>query len=366
MTAGGMRTHNTIIAISIVLWVTAFAGLYGMAITSQARGLDQLLLLRLLTCAVGALICGWLYLTLRPLRAYPFWLQAFVALIATTIAAAFWTLIDQAVQQSAGYTGPPDIFVLLRRTFATFHWALWIYLTWCLIYFTIEYRSTLGAREVDLARVRTPALDAQLKMLRYQLNPHFLFNTLNALSALVLDNKREQAEHVLLALSRFLRYSLEQDPVDKTPLAEEIAAQEEYMAIEQIRFGDKLRYVKSIEPGARDALVPCFILQPAVENAIKYAVSPSSDPVTIEINARVEGDKLILSVCDDGMQSATAKWVGLGVGLDNVKRRLALLYGSAATMNAHKLDLGGFKVEVTLPLQWASERPLDQPARAYG
>src|SRR5262249_20381460 len=158
-----------------------------------------------------------------------------------------------------------------------FHWACWIYLTWCLIYLSIDYRSSLVSREVDLARVRTAALDAQNRMLRYQLNPHFLFNTLNALSALVLDNKRDQAEHVLLALSRFFRHSLEQDPIEKTVLAEEIAAQEEYMAIEQIRFGDKLRYVKEIDPAARDALVPCFILQPAVENAIKYAVSPSSD-----------------------------------------------------------------------------------------
>jgi two-component system LytT family sensor kinase len=188
-------------------------------------------------------------------------------------------------------------------------------------------------------------------MLRYQLNPHFLFNTLNALSALVLEDKREQAEHVLLALSRFLRYSLEQDPAAKTPLKAEIAAQEEYLAIEQIRFGDKLRYVKSIEPNALDALVPCFILQPAVENSMKYAVAPSTRPVTVEINARVNGNQTILSVRDDGAHKKTATSGGLGVGLENVRRRLALIYGSAATMVAQQLANGGYEFEVRVPLE---------------
>jgi LytS/YehU family sensor histidine kinase len=226
----------------------------------------------------------------------------------------------------------------------------WFYIAWCFIYLSLEYRTALVDREVDLARAREMALDAQNRMLRYQLNPHFLFNTLNALSALVMDNKRDQAESVLLALSRFLRYSLEQDPASKTELRHEIAAQEEYLAIEQIRFADKLRYVKSLEPDAMTALVPGFILQPAVENAIKYAVSPSTRPVTIEISARVDNDKIVLGVRDDGAATKCAG-NGLGVGLDNVRRRLDLIYGARAKMVSRAREEGGFEMELQLPLE---------------
>lgn len=364
MTAVRNRLLNPVVVVSIVLWVTAYVGLVGMAISSRVDAFEQVLLVRVITCSIGAALCGWLYLILRPIRDYSFLPQILVALAAITVIAALWTLIDQIVQQACGFIAPVEIDDFIRRTFAIFHWSMWIYLTWCLIYFTIEYRSTLIAREVDLAQVRTLALDAQNRMLRYQLNPHFLFNTLNALSALVLDNRRDQAEHVLLALSRFLRYSLEQDPTAKTPLAAEIAAQEEYMAIEQIRFGDKLHYVKSIEPKALQALVPCFILQPAVENSIKYAVGPSNEPVTIELSAHIRGDELVLSVRDDGAHGKFTKSVGLGVGLENVKRRLSLLYGSNATITASKLDLGGFKVEVALPVEWSEERPIQRPVKA--
>jgi LytS/YehU family sensor histidine kinase len=292
-----------------------------------------------------------MYLTLSPIRTYPFVLQLCVAFLISPMAAIGWALANWNIVDLFGLSGPSRWPVMFSDVFPTIQLLTWVFLTWCGVYFSVLYRNRLVAREIDLVNARALALDAQNRMLRYQLNPHFLFNTLNALSALVLDDKRDQAERILLALSRFLRYSLEQDPAAKTPLRTEIAAQEEYLAIEQIRFGDKLRYVKAIEPAALDALVPCFILQPAVENSMKYAVAPSTRPVTVEIRAGIKGNQIVLNVRDDGTHEKATGSSSLGVGLENVRNRLALIYGSAATMVSQQLTDGGYEFEVRVPLE---------------
>ena len=237
----GRRSLNPLFLTTVVLWAALYAGLTTNAVLMQWPHFNELLVLRLLTCSIGAALCGWIFLTLRPIRSYPFVIQLGLAFVAAAMAAiawslSNWTLIDFLIPDDAESSRP----VMLSDMFPTVQLLFWVFLTWTGVYFSLSYRHQLVAREIDLAKARELALDAQNRMLRYQLNPHFLFNTLNALSALVLEDKRDQAESVLLALSRFLRYSLEQDPAAKTPLRTEVAAQEEYMAIEQIRFGDKL------------------------------------------------------------------------------------------------------------------------------
>lgn len=344
------RLSNPIVVVTLLLW----AALYGLLATRASLlalpSVSALALIRVLTCSFGILSCGWLYLTLQPLRQRSLSLQIAVAFIASAIAAGIWTIANSEVMDYAFPSPLPMQPMTMADLLPTANLMFWFYIAWCFIYLSLEYRTALVDKEVDLARAREMALDAQNRMLRYQLNPHFLFNTLNALSALVMDNKRDQAENVLLALSRFLRYSLEQDPASKTELRNEIAAQEEYLAIEQIRFADKLKFVKSLEPEAMTALVPGFILQPAVENAIKYAVSPSTRPVTIEITANVDGPRLTLCVRDDG-SAAKPECNGLGVGLENVRRRLELFYGSRAKMTSRVRESGGFEVELQLPLE---------------
>ena len=267
--------------------------------------------------------------------------------------AAAWGLANWSLLDAVGFGSSGKDPIYFSDLFPTLQLLFWVFLAWCGIYFSIEYRHQMAAREIDLAKARAFAADAQNRMLRYQLNPHFLFNTLNAISALVLEDKRDQAERVLLALSRFLRYSLEQDPSAKTTLRAELSAQEEYLAIEQIRFGDKFRYVTAVEPATLDLLVPCFILQPAVENAIKYAVAPSARTVTMEIAANLRGDKFVLAVRDDGSAEDPQQARGLGVGLENVKQRLDVLYGSRATMASRPREGGGFEFEVRLPVERA-------------
>lgn len=343
------RLSNPILVVTLLLWAALYGLLAARASLLSMPSASTVALVRVVTCSFGILSCGWLYLTLRPIRRRSLALQIVVAFVGAFLAAGIWTIANTAIMDFVFSTDPWQPMTV-ADLLPTANLMFWFYVAWCFVYMSLEYRTQLVDREVDLARTREMALDAQNRMLRYQLNPHFLFNTLNALSALVMENKREQAEHVLLALSRFLRYSLEQDPASKTELQNEIAAQEEYLAIEQIRFADKLRYVKTLAPEAMSALVPGFILQPAVENAIKYAVSPSTHAVTIEIEAKIEADKLMLRVKDDGTVTKPCGG-GLGVGLENTRRRLDLIYGARARMTSHARESGGFEVEIQLPLE---------------
>src|SRR5262249_43147890 len=151
-----------------------------------------------------------------------------------------------------------------------------------------------------IVRAQKLAHDAQLRMLHYQINPHFLFNTLNAISTLVLEGRNDQAERMLLGLSGFLRYSLDRQPEELAPLAAEIAAQRKYLDIEQTRFGDKLTVRFDIEPGLDHVALPSLILQPILENAIKYAITPSAAGGHIEVTARRDHGVLRIHIEDDG------------------------------------------------------------------
>ena len=137
-------------------------------------------------------------------------------------------------------------------------------------------------------------------MLRYQLNPHFLFNTLNAISTLILDNENRTANQAVTRLSEFLRYTLDQDPMKKVTLRQEIEAMNLYLTTEKLRFGDRLQLEFAVEERALEALVPSLLLQPLIENAVKYAVSPSERGGIIRVEGRARGAMLELAVSDDG------------------------------------------------------------------
>jgi hypothetical protein len=206
-------------------------------------------------------------------------------------------------------------------------------------------------RERQLAEARWAAQQAQLTALRFQLNPHFLFNTLNAISSMIVTGRNRDAEDMTDRLSSFLRASLSSDPTALVPLETELALIEEYLEIEAIRFGDRLAIKIPCTSDAGEVPVPSFLLQPLVENAIKYGVGPSLNPVTIAVSARIEGADVILRVEDDGAgDGEQAKLAGTGVGLENVRRRLDAVYGEQASMTATPLD-PGFAVTIRLPLK---------------
>jgi sensor histidine kinase YesM len=194
-------------------------------------------------------------------------------------------------------------------------------------------RRTALKQELQLSQALTKAQEAQLAALRYQLNPHFLFNALNSISALIVTKRNEEAELMTDKLSRFLRSSLNADPRELIPLEEELSLTEEYLDIESVRFGDRLDVDIDCSANACQALIPGFLVQPLVENAIKHGVARSKAQTQISISGEVIEDQLVIRVanCAEGEPDGPAPASG-GVGLANVRKRLEAVYGKAAKL----------------------------------
>jgi two-component system LytT family sensor kinase len=222
-------------------------------------------------------------------------------------------------------------------------------MSWAMLYLALSYASEVRAAERRAARFAQAAQQAELRSLRYQVNPHFLFNTLNSLSTLVLRNRPEEAESMIMNLSTFYRTSLTGDPLDDVPLADEVQLQQLYLAIEAVRFPDRLKIEIDVPDAVMSCCVPGLILQPLVENAIKYGVARATRPVTIRITAREVDDVLNIIVSDDGDVIPSDQDKGSGIGLANVRDRLDARYGSAARIEWHVPFEGGFVVDLTLP-----------------
>ena len=207
-----------------------------------------------------------------------------------------------------------------------------------MILFHVNYARRAGIQqERRIAEANMAAQQAQLAALRYQLNPHFLFNSLNSISALIVTGRNKDAEAMTNRLSGFLRSSLYADPSELIPLDEELALTEEYLDIESVRFGDRLSIAVDCSPDACAALVPSFLVQPLVENAVKHGVARSSAPVEIEIDAAIENGALRISVANCLVESEEKEArfnAGAGVGLANVRHRLQAVFGGRASLTA--------------------------------
>lgn len=213
----------------------------------------------------------------------------------------------------------------------------------------------LRVAERRAAEFERLAQSAQLRALRYQINPHFLFNTLNSLSSLIMTRRADEAEAMILALSAFFRSTLAIDPTEDVTLREEIALQRLYLDIERVRFPDRLRVEVIAPEDLQKARVPALLLQPIVENAIKHGVARTRGRVTLVIGAeRIAGDRLRLIVENDGSEQCgdDIECRGTGVGLVNVCGRLEARFGGAATCEAAPRTNGGFRVTLTMPLHF--------------
>lgn len=236
--------------------------------------------------------------------------------------------------------------------------AVWVMLVWSALYFGIKYYLLSQEEKQRYLKANAMAHEAQLKMLRYQLNPHFLFNTLNAISTLILDQDTQLANAMVTKLSRFLRYSLDNDPMQQVTVAEEVESLKLYLDIEKVRFAERLTLHFAIDAGAQDALMPSLLLQPLVENSIKYAVSQSIQGGSIAVSASTDGGKLQLTVADDGpgldlRQGRLPK--GGGVGLANTRERLSELYGSEQSFRLSTTEPHGLTITIALPLNRAAK-----------
>ena len=231
--------------------------------------------------------------------------------------------------------------------------SFYIMLCWSGLYFGIKYYQQLQKQTEQTLKAVAAAHQAQLKMLRYQLNPHFLFNTLNAISTLILDGSNKTANLAVTRLSDFLRYTLDNDPMKRVTLGSELDALDLYLEIEKVRFGDRLIIEKDIDDHAAKALVPSLILQPLIENAIKYAISPVENGGTLRISARVQQGTLVLQLSDTGpgLGNGNNGQKSSGVGLKNTRERLQQLYGDAQAFTLAPNDPTGLTITINIPFE---------------
>ncbi|HEV8408395.1 MAG TPA: histidine kinase [Sphingomicrobium sp.] len=224
---------------------------------------------------------------------------------------------------------------------------------WTSLYYGINYFLLLEDQIRLRERLESQASSAQLAMLRYQLNPHFLFNTLNSISTLVLLKQTERANAMLARLSSFLRYTLANEPTAKVTLAQEVETLKLYLEIEKMRFEDRLRPHFRIEPETIGARLPSLLLQPLIENAIKYAVTPSENGADIWIAAAREGQAVRIEVADNGNGEGAelAASPSTGVGLANIRDRLSQAYGASHRFQTRQNEKGGFSVILDIPLE---------------
>ena len=237
--------------------------------------------------------------------------------------------------------------------------------SWTALYYAVNFFLQVEEQNDQLIHLENQATQAQLAMLRYQLNPHFLFNTLNSISTLVLLKQTEPANAMLSRLSSFLRYTLVNEPSGRVTVAQEIETLKLYLGIERMRFEERLRTEFKVDPVTESALLPSLLLQPLVENAIKYAVSPQEVGAEITIATQLVGQNLRIIVSDTGpgLQNPAAdnrltgvtfdggEQVSTGLGLANIRDRLAQAYGENHRFETMEPPEGGFAVVIELPFE---------------
>jgi sensor histidine kinase YesM len=252
--------------------------------------------------------------------------------------------------------------------------AIFVFLCWSALYHGIRYYQLLQAEsamklnaeasvseeKVKRLLAEADAKDAQLKMLRYQINPHFLFNTLNAINSLVGTEEPRRAQKMIVQLSHFLRYSLDNNPEMKISLEREIAALMLYLEIEKTRFGERLKLDFEISDDVKTALIPSLILQPLIENSMKYAIAKSENGGVIRLHAYLKNNFLVLELSDTGngkdmKNRKTGNGVGRGIGLRNTVDRLKGFYGDEYVFDIFPSSTGGLKTVITFPHETLDE-----------
>lgn len=274
-----------------------------------------------------------------------------------------WSWPGMALALLAASYGMSILNSLLGQRFAIslgletdYHWdellrgldSCWLALiAFCAVHAVAVYYLSLQRTQLHLAQAQAAARDAELRALRLQVNPHFLFNSLNAISALVSAEANREANRMLASLSNFLRATLAHDGRHEHSLAEELALLDAYLDIEKARLGERLRLTMKAGPDVLDSVVPYLMLQPLVENAIRHGIAPLAAPGRLDILVERAGAYLLVDVRNDGRPPAHT---GSGIGLANVRERLRHLYGDDQQVESGWAADGRFRVRITLPL----------------
>jgi two-component system, LytTR family, sensor kinase len=235
---------------------------------------------------------------------------------------------------------------------AVLMWSFFILFMWCSLYFSIKQWQQSTQERERLLRAETEAREARLSALRYQLNPHFLFNSLNAVSTLVLDGNAPAATRMLAQIGELLRTSLDNEVMSEVTLSQEMAFTQRYLAIEQTRLGQRLQVDLAISSETLDALVPSMLLQPLVENAVRHGVVPLVQGGRITIASALRVDRLQIVIGNSGARgSEKQNENGNGIGLRNTAERLKTLYGDDHRFTLQWPETGGCQVLIELPFR---------------
>jgi two-component system LytT family sensor kinase len=306
--------------------------------------------------AAGALLTTMLRYIYQRVWERPVKVRVLTVIVMSYVAAAIWQPIKNLAQlyQSDG----SDMFVEVQEYGILYvfngiiGYSYFLMLCWSVLYFALKFYQLLQDERQRSIRAESLAHEAQLRMLRYQLNPHFLFNTLNAVSTLILSNETRSANSMVSKLSNFLRYTLDNDPMQKVTLAHEISTLRLYLDIEKVRFTDRLQFEAHADEVASEAMVPSLLLQPLIENAVKYAITQREEGGRIGIRGRVEGAALVLRVEDDGpgMPITDGRPERQGVGLANIEQRLAALYPGRHSL-VFCNEKPGLGIEIRIPFE---------------
>jgi hypothetical protein len=294
-----------------------------------------------ITFAISALILRWRHLS--------FLHKAALCFVLTLLCSPFSASVDFLIASWYMWPAKPAfaprdfVYSLIENSSFFFGWA-------CL-YVAMLYSHEVRQQERRLAVIREEALTAQMRALRYQINPHFLFNTFNSIAALIEEGMPNEAKRMVVVLSEFLRTTLTLDPFSDVRLDREIALQQDYLAIERERFSDRLNFAFDIPPPLSGALVPSLILQPLVENAIKHGVGQARAPIVVRVDARTAEQKLILTVTNDvAPGDGVAERPSIGIGLANVGERLTARFGDRGRCKAGYNDKGEWEAMIEMPL----------------
>ncbi|WP_121115904.1 sensor histidine kinase [Croceibacterium ferulae] len=329
------------------------------AVTSLANGRPLsflvIVLIQMVTRCSISLILSVIYGQLIHRRPLVTWSSTALALgVAVIVSAAINGWVLSLYQAQTSDTGFASLVL------GAFYLDLTLLGAWSALYYAINYFLQVEEQADRLERLEAQATSAQLAMLRYQLNPHFLFNTLNSISTLVLLKQTEPANAMLTRLSAFLRHTLVAQPGGTVTVAQEVHTLQLYLDIERMRFEERLRTRFRVDPAAVNAAIPSLLLQPLVENAIKYAVSPQEEGARISLTAQVLGSRLRLVVADTGpgtqgralaMEQPASRTESTGVGLANIRNRLAQAYGEDHRFEITTPPEGGFTVTIEIPFE---------------
>jgi two-component sensor histidine kinase len=366
------KVHQTISALlradsSTQFWMFQIAGWACLSVVSYFSlnlWYDQpelsYLAHNLLQSVLGVLVSSPLRLIYRRVWNDSMALRTVYISIAVLLFASLWSVLRLALFQAiTGETGLwsdfggwlfPSIFIFMCWT-ALYHGFKYYRLVDIEHAALLRMASDRNNQAAKAAQAESTAREAQLEMLRYQLNPHFLFNTLNAVQSLVATQQTRRATEMIAALSEFLRYSLYTDSKKLVSVDHELDALRMYLLIEQARFGERLKIKINASEDAREQQIPSMLLQPLVENAIKYAIARSEKGGTLEINAYCADSQLNIDVRDSGAQAEQPTVLGApGVGLRNIQRRLEAYYGDAQCLELQPLAAGGMQASIRLPL----------------